>query len=116
MGWEARKGILYYYRKARDGRHVQSKYMGRGDKAIEASRADGVAVPDEVRGDAALVAQPEVASVRHVKKEDVTQIRHVKKEAQITSDADSSPSLVDKYMRYYRAPPAPATPRRYGKA
>ena len=105
MGWELRKGRLFYYRKARDGRHVQSKYMGRGDKAIEASRADGVAVPDEVRGGAALVAQPEVASVRHVKKE-----------AQITSEADSSPSLVDKYMRYYRAPPAPITPRRYGKA
>ncbi len=105
MGWERRKGRLFYYRKARDGGRVQSKYMGRGDKAIEASRADGVAVPDEVRGDAALVAQPEVLN-----------IQHVKKEAQITSDADSSPSLVDKYMRYYRASPAPITPRRYGKA
>ncbi|MCA1558617.1 MAG: hypothetical protein LC731_08780, partial [Acidobacteria bacterium] len=49
MGWENRKGKLYYYRKERgpDGR-VRSQYMGGGQKAIDASRADGVPVPDEV--------------------------------------------------------------------
>jgi hypothetical protein len=61
MGWELRKGRYFYYRKQRQtsGR-VRSIYLGRGDKAIEASRADGVAVPDEVLGSLAPepVAQP----------------------------------------------------------
>ncbi|MGI8656377.1 MAG: hypothetical protein ACR2LC_14315 [Pyrinomonadaceae bacterium] len=49
MGWERRRGRLFYYRKERDEQgRVRSIYLGRGESAIDASRAAGVPVPDEV--------------------------------------------------------------------
>jgi hypothetical protein len=33
MGWEGRGGSRYYYRKERDGAHVRSVYVGRGEIA-----------------------------------------------------------------------------------
>jgi hypothetical protein len=99
MGWEKRKGRLFYYRKARDehGR-VQSQYLGRGEQALEASRADGVAVPDE----ALTVAQPEVTNIRHVKKEEVADIRHVKKESADTDDSPIPEWLNPEWLRRAR--------------
>ena len=55
MGWERRKGKLYYYRKERTAGHVRSRYLGNGQQALEASRADGIPIPDELLS----VAQPE---------------------------------------------------------
>jgi hypothetical protein len=68
MAWERRKGRLYFYKKEVDdlGR-VQSRYMGRGQKAIEASRIAGTAVPDEVLNAlSAPLAQPENLSKPHI--------------------------------------------------
>jgi hypothetical protein len=68
MGWERRKGKLYYYRKQRgSGDRVRSIYVGGGLKAMEASLADGVPVPDEVVAQPGT--QPRVANIRHIKKE-----------------------------------------------
>ncbi len=33
MGWEMRKGRLYYYRKERRGGRVVSRYVGEGEEA-----------------------------------------------------------------------------------
>jgi len=33
MGWEERKGRLYYYRKRREGNRVVSEYLGSGELA-----------------------------------------------------------------------------------
>jgi hypothetical protein len=50
MGWETRSGKHYYYRKARvEGGRVRSIYFGCGDRAIAASLADGVVLPENLR-------------------------------------------------------------------
>lgn len=78
MGWERRKGKLYYYRKERGAEGVRSLYMGSGQKAIEASVADGIPVPDEVVAqpekphEKTLVAQLRFANVGDEKKERMT--------------------------------------------
>jgi hypothetical protein len=33
MGWESRGGTRYYYRKERNGAHVRSVYVGKGEIA-----------------------------------------------------------------------------------
>jgi hypothetical protein len=38
MGFEARKGNLYYYRKRRQGKRVVSEYVGNGEIAYIADR------------------------------------------------------------------------------
>lgn len=45
MGWETRKGRIYYYRKVRYGQRVVSEYVGCGETAqligiLEAARCD----------------------------------------------------------------------------
>lgn len=67
MGWELRAGKLYYYRKRRDDSdRVQSQYLGRGQKAVDASREDGVTVPDEVLALLGPVAQQPEAPATQV--------------------------------------------------
>jgi hypothetical protein len=92
MGWERRKGKLYYYRKQRgEGGRVRSVYLGRGQKAVDVSRADGVPVPDEV------VAQPnlsEVPNIRSVKKDALPSI-----EALTPSLAGTGPAYLQDWRR-----------------
>jgi hypothetical protein len=40
MGWERKRGRLYYYRKVREGGHVRSQYMGTGLLAQMSAEAD----------------------------------------------------------------------------
>ncbi len=56
MGWELRRGELYYYRKIREGERVRSVYFGRGERALAAAFEDGCPHPD-------------VQHLLHVKKE-----------------------------------------------
>ncbi len=46
MGWEMRRGELYYYRKIREGERVRSVYFGRGERALAAALEDGCPHPD----------------------------------------------------------------------
>jgi hypothetical protein len=92
MAWERRKGRLYFYKKEVDdlGR-VQSRYMGRGQKAIEASRIAGTAVPDEVLDAlSAPLAQPD------------TEAENLSK-PHIASRGRESETESDKWLRWVRA-------------
>jgi hypothetical protein len=40
MGWEERRGHIYYYRKERQGRRVISNYCGRGELATLFAEVD----------------------------------------------------------------------------
>ena len=40
MGWEARAGKHYYYRKQRHGRQIASEYLGNGPEAQRAAAND----------------------------------------------------------------------------
>jgi hypothetical protein len=93
MGWELRGTKRFYYRKTRVDGHVRSVYMGRGERAIAASLADGLPVPqelDEVGRKKDVAQSAHMAEIRQVKKEvaqpGVTQKCEVKKEPDVTSD------------------------------
>lgn len=42
MGWETRRGRLYYYRKERSGSRVRSVYVGGGETAMLISRLETI--------------------------------------------------------------------------
>lgn len=42
MGWELRRGRLYYYRKEREGARVRSVYVGSGETAALISQLEGM--------------------------------------------------------------------------
>jgi len=53
MGWEARNGRRYYYRKERDGGKVRSVYVGGGETASLIAQLDAIE-NDEREGERAL--------------------------------------------------------------
>ena len=76
MGWERRRGRLFYYRKQRDEQgRVRSIYVGRGEAAVRLSLADGVSLPDDPT--LPVVLLPEVTDIRGENKKDVAEIGDV---------------------------------------